>query len=57
MKKQNSFIVGICTLIGLIVGLIVKSIMVWTFVGLAIGYVITFWIPYFSKQRKSNKNN
>ena len=52
MKKQNSFTVGMCTLIGLIVGLIVKNIMVWTFVGLAIGYIITFWIPYFRGQKK-----
>lgn len=54
MKKQDSFTVGMCTLIGLIIGLIVKSIMVWTFVGLAIGYIITFWIPYFRRQIKSN---
>lgn len=55
MKKHDSFILGLCTLVGLIVGLLVKNIMVWTFVGLAIGYVITFWIPYFSRQRKMNR--
>lgn len=57
MQKHNSFVLGMCTLIGLIVGLFARNIMVWTFVGLAIGYVITFWIPYFRHHRISTKNN
>lgn len=53
MKQlDQSFIIGIFGLIGLFIGLFVKNIMVWTFVGIAVGYVITFWIPYF----KSNTN-
>ena len=48
MKQlDQSFIIGIFGLIGLFIGLFVKNIMVWTFVGIAVGYVITFWIPYF----------
>ena len=58
MKQlEQSFIIGIFGLIGLFIGLFVKNIMVWTFVGIAIGYVITFWIPYFKKQiQLKNKN-
>ena len=58
MKQlEQSFIIGIFGLIGLFIGLFVKNIMVWTFVGIAIGYVITFWIPYFKKKCKlKNKN-
>ncbi|MBP2058086.1 uncharacterized membrane protein (UPF0136 family) [Lactobacillus colini] len=55
MKRQNSVTVGMYTLIGLIIGLIVKNILVWTFVGLAVGYIVTFWIPYFFKQNNSSK--
>ena len=58
MKQlEQSFIIGIFGLIGLFIGLFVKNIMVWTFVGIAIGYVITFWIPYFKKQRQLKKKN
>ncbi len=43
MKQlDQSFIIGIFGLIGLFIGLFVKNIMVWTFVGIAVGYVITF---------------
>ena len=58
MKQlEQSFIIGIFGLIGLFIGLFVKNIMVWTFVGIAIGYVITFWIPYFKKQSQQKKKN
>ena len=58
MKQlEQSFIIGIFGLIGLFIGLFVKNIMVWTFVGIAIGYVITFWIPYFKKQSQLKKKN
>ena len=54
MKQlDQSFIIGIFGLIGLFV----KNIMVWTFVGIAVGYVITFWIPYFKKQHQLKKKN
>ena len=58
MKQlDQSFIIGIFGLIGLFIGLFVKNIMVWTFVGIAVGYVIKFWIQYFKKQSKlKNKN-
>ena len=58
MKQlEQSFIIGIFGLIGLFIGLFVKNIMVWTFVGIVIGYVITFWIPYFKKQSQLKKKN
>lgn len=58
MKQlEQSFIIGIFGLIGLFIGLFVKNIMVWTFVGIAIGYVITFWISYFKKQSQLKKKN
>ena len=61
MKQlDQSVIIGIFGLIGLFIGLFVKNIMVWTFVGIAVGYVVTFWIPYFKKQSQLKnyiKNN
>ena len=58
MKQlEQSFIIGIFGLIGLFIGLFVKNVMVWTFVGIAIGYVITFRIPYFKKQSQLKKKN
>ncbi|MCT3342104.1 hypothetical protein EFP49_04655 [Lactobacillus johnsonii] len=58
MKQlDQSFIIGIFGLIGLFIGLFVKNIMVWTFVGIAVGYVITFWIPFFKKQSQLKKKN
>ncbi|WP_282805082.1 hypothetical protein [Lactobacillus isalae] len=58
MKQlDQSFIIGIFGLIGLFIGLFVKNIMVWTFVGIAVGYVVTFWIPYFKKQYQLKKKN
>ena len=58
MKQlDQSFIIGIFGLIGLFIGLFVKNIMVWTFVGIAVGYVITFLIPYFKKQHQLKKKN
>lgn len=56
MKQlDQSVIIGIFGLIGLFIGLFVKNIMVWTFVGIAVGYVVTFWIPYFKKQSQLKK--
>ena len=58
MKQlDQSVIIGIFGLIGLFIGLFVKNIMVWTFVGIAVGYVVTFWIPYFKKQSQLKKKN
>ena len=58
MKQlDQSVIIGIFGLIGLFIGLFVKNIMVWTFVGIAVGYVITFWIPYFKKKSQLKKKN
>lgn len=52
---NRSMYMGLFTLAGLIVGWIVKNIMVWTFVGMAAGYVAVFWIPYFIRRRKTKK--
>lgn len=56
-QLDQSVIIGIFGLIGLFIGLFVKNIMVWTFVGIAVGYVVTFWIPYFKKQSQLKKKN
>ena len=58
MKQlDQSVIIGIFGLIGLFIGLFVKNIMVWTFVGIAVGYVITFWIQYLKNQIQLKKKN
>lgn len=46
---------GLFTLAGLIIGWIVKNIMVWTFVGMGVGYIVIFWIPYFVRRSKMKK--
>lgn len=56
-QLDQSVIIGIFGLIGLFIGLFVKNIMVCTFVGIAVGYVVTFWIPYFKKQHQLRKKN
>ncbi|MFD1466511.1 hypothetical protein ACFQ4L_10600 [Lapidilactobacillus mulanensis] len=53
--NRKSIITGITTLIGFLVGLYVHNIFVYTIVGLAVGYLIVFWIPSIVawKQRKN----
>ena len=53
MKQlDQSVIIGIFGLIGLFIGLFVKNIMVWTFVVIAVVYVITFCIQYLKNKRQ-----
>lgn len=52
---NRSTILGLFTLAGLIIGWLLQNIMVWTFVGMGIGYVVVFWIPYFVRKNRQNK--
>ncbi|WP_164508258.1 hypothetical protein [Lapidilactobacillus wuchangensis] len=42
----KSIITGLTTMIGFIVGFYLHKIFLYTMLGLAIGYLIVFWIPY-----------
>ena len=53
--NNRSTILGLFTLGGLILGWFLKQIMVWTFVGMAAGYFVTYWIPYYVQKRRENK--
>lgn len=55
--NRRSLITGITTLIGFAVGLYLHSIFVYTMVGLAAGYVIVFWVPFFASwsQKRHHK--
>lgn len=48
--QKQSLITGILALIGFAIGLYTDHILAGLFSGLAIGYLITFWIPYFIKR-------
>ncbi len=43
--SKRSIRLGLWTLLGLVIGLILKNIMVWTFVGMGVGYLMVFWLP------------
>ncbi|GED80659.1 hypothetical protein FC62_GL001522 [Amylolactobacillus amylotrophicus DSM 20534] len=53
--NNRSTILGLFTLAGLILGWFLHQIMVWTFVGMAMGYVVTYWIPYLVQRRRQNR--
>ncbi|MCD2257090.1 hypothetical protein ACNAN0_02250 [Agrilactobacillus fermenti] len=50
-RQKQSLIAGTTALIGFIIGLMTKHILTGLFVGLAVGYLMTFWIPYFMKRK------
>lgn len=53
--QKQSLITGILALIGFAIGFYTDHILVGLFGGLAIGYLITFWIPYFVRRQKRGK--
>ncbi|MFD1671466.1 hypothetical protein ACFQ5M_05100 [Agrilactobacillus yilanensis] len=56
--QKQSLIAGITALIGFAIGFYTDHILVGLFGGLAIGYLITFWIPRFLRKRsKSDKKD
>ncbi|MFC6315892.1 hypothetical protein ACFQHW_09995 [Lapidilactobacillus achengensis] len=44
---RKSIITGLAALIGFLFGLYFKHIFIYTIMGMAVGYLIVFWIPYF----------
>lgn len=54
--QQQSLIAGSTALIGFIIGLMTHHILVGLFGGLAVGYLITFWLPYLLKQNRKKKD-
>ncbi len=51
-RQKQSLIAGITAIIGFIIGLFTHHILLGLFGGLAIGYLITFWIPYLKRNTK-----
>ncbi|WP_261807012.1 hypothetical protein [Lapidilactobacillus luobeiensis] len=54
---KKSIITGLTTLVGFIFGFYFKHIFVYTMLGLAVGYLIVFWIPYFRKGQQQRRRN
>ncbi|KRN04612.1 MULTISPECIES: hypothetical protein [Holzapfeliella] len=57
---KNRWILGICTLIGLIIGIILmnqhkSAVLVFTLMGMAVGYVIVFWIPQLKRHFQNKR--
>lgn len=55
--QKQSLIAGICALIGFAIGFYTEHILAGLFGGLAVGYLITFWIPYFVRRHAKNKKD
>lgn len=53
--NRKSIITGVATLIGFLFGLYLNKIFMYTMIGLAVGYLIVYWIPYFVAWRKRKK--
>lgn len=47
--NRKSIITGLTTIIGFLLGLHFNKIFMYTMIGLASGYLLVFWLPYFIK--------